>query len=169
MKTSTATALASAALLSLASAQEQYSISPDSVSEDNRKYWCQNQITQCPVSRYTLPSNGNPLTFFLPADLPATAFRDRHNKRQHLRLRHSSVLLRVRRRPQAQRHPVHPDTPLLHLPRVGQPVRDCLQRRQRLLVVLPRGPPLRCPRPHQTQLFHHQQHHVLQRQRFTHC
>jgi len=50
MKTFTASVIASAALLSLASAQEQYNIAPDSVSEDNRKFWCQQQITQCPVS-----------------------------------------------------------------------------------------------------------------------
>jgi hypothetical protein len=51
MKTFTATALASATLLSLASAQEQYQINPDSVSDANRQFWCQSQITQCPVSR----------------------------------------------------------------------------------------------------------------------
>lgn len=56
MKTFTATALASAALLSLASAQEQYTINPDSVTEANRKFWCQSQITQCPLICLQPPS-----------------------------------------------------------------------------------------------------------------
>lgn len=50
MKTFTAAALASGALFSLASAQEQYQIAPNSVSSSDRSYWCQQQITQCPVS-----------------------------------------------------------------------------------------------------------------------
>jgi hypothetical protein len=50
MKTFTTTALASAALLSLASAQEQYSINPDTVPDSTRAVWCNSQITQCPVS-----------------------------------------------------------------------------------------------------------------------
>lgn len=50
MKTFTVATLASGALLSLASAQEQYQITPDSVSQSSRDYWCQQQITQCPVS-----------------------------------------------------------------------------------------------------------------------
>jgi len=56
MKTFTATALASATLLSLASAQEQYQINPDSVSDANRQFWCQSQITQCPLICLQPPS-----------------------------------------------------------------------------------------------------------------
>ncbi|KAM0692528.1 hypothetical protein Q7P36_007082 [Cladosporium allicinum] len=56
MKTFTATALASAALLSLASAQEQYTINPDSVSEATRKVWCNSQTTQCPLICLQPPS-----------------------------------------------------------------------------------------------------------------
>jgi len=56
MKTFTATALASAALLSLASAQDQYTINPDSVSEATRKVWCNSQTTQCPLICLQPPS-----------------------------------------------------------------------------------------------------------------
>lgn len=56
MKTFTAAAIASSALLSLASAQEQYQISPDSVSETTRQFWCNSQITQCPLICLQPPS-----------------------------------------------------------------------------------------------------------------
>lgn len=56
MKTSTATAIASSALLSLASAQQQYTIDPNSVSSSLRSYWCDSQITQCPLICLQPPS-----------------------------------------------------------------------------------------------------------------
>lgn len=56
MKTFTISALASGALVSFASAQEQYQISPDSVSSSNREYWCQQQLTQCPLICLQPPS-----------------------------------------------------------------------------------------------------------------
>jgi hypothetical protein len=56
MKTFTTTALASAALLSLASAQEQYSINPDTVPDSTRAVWCNSQITQCPLICLQPPS-----------------------------------------------------------------------------------------------------------------
>lgn len=49
MRTFAATAIASSALFSLAFSQEQYQIDPNSVSESDRTFWCNSQITQCPV------------------------------------------------------------------------------------------------------------------------
>jgi hypothetical protein len=80
MKTFTATALASAALLSLAAAQDQYTINPDSVTEANRKFWCNSQITQCPVSRaipiFNHKSSNNLLSQLIclqpPSETPTT-------------------------------------------------------------------------------------------------
>ncbi|GAB7332555.1 hypothetical protein MBLNU13_g04336t1 [Cladosporium sp. NU13] len=56
MRTFAATAIASSALLSLAYGQEQYQIAPDSVSETTRQFWCNSQITQCPLICLQPPS-----------------------------------------------------------------------------------------------------------------
>lgn len=79
MKTFTAAAVASSALLSLASAQSAgtYQINPDSVSSSDRQYWCNSQITQCPVSAVTWSPIRIRLTR-VTVDLPATTFRDCH-------------------------------------------------------------------------------------------
>lgn len=51
MKTVAAFSLASALL---ASAQQTYTIDPNSVDNNTRAFWCQSQQTQCPVCRTTL-------------------------------------------------------------------------------------------------------------------
>jgi hypothetical protein len=56
MKTFAATAIASSALLSLASGQSVYQIDPNSVSESTRTFWCNSQITQCPLICLQPPS-----------------------------------------------------------------------------------------------------------------
>ncbi|KAL2357344.1 hypothetical protein BJ546DRAFT_1024553 [Cryomyces antarcticus] len=48
MRSFTAITLVSAAI-GLSSAQAQYSINPNSVDLNTRQYWCQSQITQCPL------------------------------------------------------------------------------------------------------------------------
>ncbi|KAK5134366.1 hypothetical protein LTR08_006546 [Meristemomyces frigidus] len=51
MKSFTATAFAASAtlLLSAVSAQEQYTIDPNSVSNTTRENWCTNELSQCPL------------------------------------------------------------------------------------------------------------------------
>lgn len=56
MRTFAATAIASSALFSLAFSQEQYQIDPSSVSESDRTFWCNSQITQCPLICLQPPS-----------------------------------------------------------------------------------------------------------------
>jgi len=57
MKSFAATAIASSALLSMASAQSSgYQIDPNSVSSSLRTYWCNSQITQCPLICLQPPS-----------------------------------------------------------------------------------------------------------------
>jgi hypothetical protein len=70
MKTFAATAIASSALLSLASGQSVYQIDPNSVSESTRTFWCNSQITQCPVSIMVRSSQEILLTR-VTVDLPA--------------------------------------------------------------------------------------------------
>lgn len=49
MKSFTKTAIATTLLASSVSAQSQYTIDPNTVSNDTRNYWCEQQISECPL------------------------------------------------------------------------------------------------------------------------
>ena len=56
MYTSTAL-LALTSLLSLASAQQNYIIDPNTVPDWKREYWCSQQQAQCPLYVYAKPKH----------------------------------------------------------------------------------------------------------------
>lgn len=85
----------------------------------------------------------------MSAHLPASRAPDDRN--QHLRPRDPHLRLPVRKRAAAQPDRVLADDTVLHVHRMGQPVRDRVQRRQCLPERVPAGQPLRRPRSDQGQ------------------